>query len=778
MKSTGNDRGRSGNSRGRPGSQPQVATNSEYSGIFTESSFISEEISTADREEVDLKRLAESFLPKLTRPARSIKNMYRKQQKQQGNHKAMAHPIEAWPEHTLPAAVTDKVKAYKSAPIATEVTERKKSIILLDPATAQTESNNTNNNIIGSNNASGSANNTATGLRAAPIPGPLKSMNRKLRKQQADSRTDENVIKLQLLKDANAMVNQMPLRYLYSKPELRQYAHERVMRPIIQLAKKTLRERVAFAFAVWKVPREMKMNEKQIGFMVIAKRLIKLYEHALSKKFRIWAFNCSSRFIVERCKHLTYFVVQIQQWYRHMSIVKKEPWRMLERAVEICLHRRRAIKHMMQIEAAKRQALIKVRRGVLARRRMYFAVRAIQRNYRWVLLCRKTRWRLTRIQAVRKLQTWRRMLLCRDETDWALIHLILRCGGYSKVHKKVPHKLLRQWPLLKAVDKTISMLQKAWFISKGNYALFLKFQARKAFLAHQKLLNDMANVIQSNARARLWVKLLTAAFQHNRARRIQRGFRSYQYRKWLWLAVNRGRRRRVRHIQRAYRKHRWLKFLHDRFKLRRYIIVFTRAKNQLAAVYIQRSYRAYKIRERIRKEELKKFYAQQRARAGLVIAIISKIQRNWRQMKNPRMFSRHVYLLMRRLYLEKRRKFNQKARAIQQLARTYLAKKAAKLLAKQTKGQRVIAYFAKAYLLKLALFDRVQATRERRIRAANFIKWRLRGLLWMRFINVRFAIQRARLDLEQLRHWSANFIQRNMHRKFTEYHIAVRVAGR
>jgi hypothetical protein len=53
---------------------------------------------------------------------------------------------------------------------------------------------------------------------------------------------------------------------------------------------------------------------------------------------------------------------------------------------------------------------------------------------------------------------------------------------------------------------------------------------------------------------------------------------------------------------------------------------------------IQRAYRAYKERERIRKEELRKFYAAKRAQAALTSKITSKLQRNWRQNKSNKLF--------------------------------------------------------------------------------------------------------------------------------------------
>lgn len=707
----------------------------------------------SEMRETDMKYLAKSIsLPILNNPSRSIKAMYAKQKKQSIIKSSKLAPITAWPEENIASIISEKVKPYR--PINLLTAKKTPSVSRIIDKNIAIESD-------------------------LKLPKGLISMQQHLKVQQDSTRKDENFTRLIMMQDADTMVNELPLTYLYSKPGLRQYAYEKACRPIIKLALLRAYEEMKHAFQKWKLPPPVvKMNEIQIGFMVIGERLIHLLHTVLSKKFKIWALLHASRYAAIKYQRYAYFVIQIQRWYRHMTIIKKEPWKMLEHAIQTCLHRRRAIKYMLQLEFSRRQAAIKIRRGIATRRRFHFAARAIQRVFRWVLLYRRIRWRLTRITAARKIQSWRKMLLCRDATDWLLIHLILRSGGYSIVHRKVPKKHAKAWSFLYSVNACISQLQKAWFVSRGNFSLFIKAQARKAKMAHEKLLNDMATLIQSNYRAHLWYLLTLAAFQNNRARRIQRGFRSYQYRCWNLRIIQIRRHRLTQRIQRAYRTHRWLLFLRNRFKSRKYLIVFLRAKKQLSAIYIQRCYRAKKVYELKKKEEMRQFFALQRLQALQVLKTISKIQRNWRQLKNPAKFPRHVYLVMKRLYLEKRRKLNTNALIIQKRVKIFIEKIAAEMLKLKNMSAEVIARVTKKYLLRLAIFDRVRATIERRNRASNVIKRNLRGGLWWRLMSIRFSLMRARIDYKILIQQSANSIQRILHGKYMEYHAAVRVAGR
>ena len=170
--------------------------------------------------------------------------------------------------------------------------------------------------------------------------------------------------------------------------------------------------------------------------------------------------------------------------------------------------------------------------------------------------------------------------------------------------------------------------------------------------------------------------------------------------------------------------------------------------------------------------------------------------------------------------------------------RRWLKLKRRQRLRLHLKMVRKIWLFAKSYLLKLALYDRVMATRAKCRAAANFIKWNIRRCLFrqvcyyaptlslslslclslslslslslhlslsslslffyllfhsltnliypfppfthvrVKKLFVRFIVQRSLLEFEKLKILSIVLIQRNFRRKQYEYNTAVRLAGR
>jgi hypothetical protein len=134
-------------------------------------------------------------------------------------------------------------------------------------------------------------------------------------------------------------------------------------------------------------------------------------------------------------------------------------------------------------------------------------------------------------------------------------------------------------------------------------------------------------------------------------------------------------------------------------------------------------------------------------RTGDVRGFISRIQRNWRQVRhNAYRFPYHVKLCCIRIDRLKRLKLYNAAFSIQKLARYYieimLELRAKKLLA----ALPVLWRIAKACILKLALWDLVAAKRILKIKMANQIKRWLRQKIFHINLKPRFAAMKAKIE--------------------------------
>ena len=587
--------------------------------------------------------------------------------------------------------------------------------------------------------------------------------------------------------DADQMVSNLPLDYLYARPDLRHYAVARAVSVLYRLCLKKAAEQCRLAFEVWKNPPIVVMNEKQVGFMVISKRLEGLLMSALRFKFDHWAHLYSVRFLAQRDVFRNSMAIDIQRWFRLMRIIKREPFKRLLDAIQVCLQRRRAIKYTIEFEMLRRKAQQKVLNTILTRRRRFFAVRSIIRVKRWLDLRRKVAWRLTRLRATRMVQRWWRMVLCRPESDREIIRFIVRIGGVSQVRPRVlklPPKFFRDG-LLPAMNMLASMVQRAWLTSKGQLAMFMILAAKRAKAEYEKMLNDNATVIQQNWRGYLWKKLCSVAIIWNRARRIQRGYRAYQYRCWVHQRLEYRYIRYVRLLQNKVR--RWLtrRLLKWRFKARKAMLIFTRAKKSLCANMIQRCFRDYKERERIKKELLIAMIASLRANAEKVISAISKIQRNWRQNKNldkkgnGKRFPKHVRIIIEKIIRKQRLLLDSKARVIQRQVKIFVPLQIRKRHKFLRAKANIIWRFAKAYLLKLAIWDRIEARRLREKNASNVMKRNLRKFLFRRKIYLRGRIRGVQRRHKKELNDHATYIQRWLRRKRVEYWVLpVRKAAR
>jgi hypothetical protein len=679
--------------------------------------------------------------------------------------------------------------------------------------------------------------------------------SQQLQKLVHTSYGDELAARAQLFSSAESMVEHLPLKYLFSKPELRSYGLRRAAKILIKPALASTLHVCRQAFKYWHgmvygqsgAVAKKRLNDRHIGVLVIAKGIVNLYERAMRKKFRYWATVYSSRYKGILGKRPTLAAAFIQRWFRHLRIVRRQPFRNLAEAVHICLHRRRAIKRAIEYERTRRQALEKVRRGITLRRRIHFAARSIQRVYRFIMMLRRMRWRLTRSAAARKIKGWRKRILTkRDITALATIRLVLRCGGLKAVKPKLPRRLLlvhthqvkrhaihtdthnahgqhnthsalshglphpevhdpshhltshlagiphqhthphrtkKYFSVIGAVNDCIRQIQRAWFKCCNKYAEFEALAAQRAKEAYEKMRNDMCTIIQNSYRAHLWNQLLKAAYQNLRAIRIQRGFRAHTYRVWVAQQCMRGRHHRVTRIIRCYRRFVWRQLMAERFKLREAMLLFKKASLYSAVRRVQRKYRRFILHMREWKEEQKRLYEEQKKQHGFMLGHICTIQRFYRQFINnhPRSnsFSTHVLRICKYVVIPgMRRKMFNAAFRIQKLARNYLRRCAQLLLVKQTAACMIAWKLTKAYLLKLAIHDRVLATRERRRVASNRIKNNIRTMLWWRFLSIRTACQREKLTLQRMKNTNATVINMFIRRKYIEHFAPLRVAGR
>jgi hypothetical protein len=616
---------------------------------------------------------------------------------------------------------------------------------------------------------------------SASVPTSLNNYTNQLQKLVHAAHTDEMVARAQLFNDAESMVEHLPLKYLYSKPELRHYAIRRAAKQLIKPALASLRIIYGEVFRRWWAPKCDNLNDRQVGFLVISKALTTLLESAIRKKFKYWATIYSSRYKAILGKRPTMAAIVVQRWYRHLRIIQSQPFRNLAEAIHICLHRRRAIKRSIEFERSRRQALDKIRRGVALRRRIYFAARSIQRIYRFIMLLRRSRWRLTRSYAARKIKAWRkRVLTKRDFTSLTIIRLVLRCGGLKAVRPKLPPRLLKTNPrsVINTVNDCVRQIQRAWFKCCNKFAAFMALAAQRAKEAFEKMLNDMCTVIQNSYRAHLWNKLMKAAHQNLRAIRIQRGFRAFQYRCWVALTVLRGRHRRATRIKKFYSRCKWRQLMAFRFRVRQNLIIFTKAQRGSSVRRLQRRYRKFIVRMREFREEQKRIYEEQKKKHSFMIVHTITLQRFYRQFWHRSTFPTHVLRIARHAYRLHRRLINHSAGRIQKMTRAYLQRLSEILLGKQTAAAMIVWKLTKAYILKLAIHDRVLATRERRRRAANKMKKNFRFGVWWPYLCARFALQREKLRLYKMKNRNATVINMFVRRKYIEHFAPLRVAGR
>ena len=386
-----------------------------------------------------------------------------------------------------------------------------------------------------------------------------------------------------------------------------------------------------------------------------------------------------------------------------------------------------------------------------------------------------------------------------------MIRQILRFGGYTVVFSKMPQKLLDQWGHLGSFNACVSLIQKAYYASKGRLDLYMKAAAKRAHEAHMEMLNEKAVIIQDSWRAHLWDLLYRASWMNNKARRIQRGFRAHQYRDFNWARYEIHKIRKATLIGRNYRLYRARVYMKERFWQRKVIIVCTKCMRQLMAARIQKGYRDHVAYLLWVKEQLLAYYAAQRQGFESVMQATRTIQwfwrKNWRENWKATRFSkiamikagiketgywdikkckysRHVLLLFRNEHRKARLKLWHAAIKIQKIIRRYIKIRREKWARWQVYSADRIWRFTKSYLLKLALYDLVMARRRLLPPMAQKIKWNLRKCWFYRKLKPRWIARKLDWETKAFRDLAVKLIQRLTRRKVREYFMPLRKAAR
>jgi len=197
----------------------------------------------------------------------------------------------------------------------------------------------------------------------------------------------------------------------------------------------------------------------------------------------------------------------------------------------------------------------------------------------------------------------------------------------------------------------------------------------------------------------------------------------------------------------------------------------------MAAMMIQYTYRMHVAYEAWKHEELKQYYAKQRANVRVKMRMVSTIQRAYRRIM-LKTFPEHARLASVRIVGKRRNKQYLTVMKIQNVARVFIARQRVVDERRRVQSANVIWWITKAYLLKLKLYDLVYETRIRKNNAANHIKRYFRRQVFIRWIDMKCSIRRAVAFTEKLREHAASFIQKRIFRKRWENRLPLRVAGR
>lgn len=527
----------------------------------------------------------------------------------------------------------------------------------------------------------------------------------------------------------------------------------------------------------------MVLNDKQIGFLVIAKQLNSLVLKQCKRYFKIWSFQFGSKYDDIRDKEFNDSAYLIQHWFAQRMILRRQPFKDALGVFRMCLHRRQAIYYMISFEHKRKRAVEKIRRGIANRRRYYFAARIIQRIVRFVLIYREMKYRLTRKINGRKIQRWRRRVMRRSRKAMVIIKLVLRLGGYSKVMQRLTERLTIPGSLHRSIEEAVSTIQRSYLRSCGRYQEYLALKAERMKHEREERKHQAIVTIQ-----RFWLRVLhkeimRCAVLHNRARVIQRSFRHYQFRAPIQPPVPILQLCRERFhvlvIQRFVRRRLFHRQLMQRFPLRKRQLQCERRLRRISAFKIQVAYRAHVIYAAKKKEEMRLFFNAQRESGDVFLRCVRTVQRAFRHSRRPySMLPRHVRLFAFNLWRKWRLKRWTAACRIQRVALDYIEYLKVKDFLLRVASVNKIWRLSKSYGLRNRMYQLVMATRRRRNAAAMKLQWNLRTFVWLFKIRQRFVVMKERIRIERLRNKCATIIQRFYRRVEERYRYPVRVAAR
>ena len=111
-------------------------------------------------------------------------------------------------------------------------------------------------------------------MKATPVQSvstALQSVQQALSVQHTNIASQESRQRHHIIKNASHMVQQLPLSYLFSKPELRHYALEQIFHRMLIFAYLREKRMMERAFYVWNHPPVLVCNDRQIGLVVLAR---------------------------------------------------------------------------------------------------------------------------------------------------------------------------------------------------------------------------------------------------------------------------------------------------------------------------------------------------------------------------------------------------------------------------------------------------------------------------------------------------------------------------
>ena len=478
----------------------------------------------------------------------------------------------------------------------------------------------------------------------------LKRKKRERLPQPLGASTESSSSSAAILTTAESMIRGMPLSYLKSKPSLRKYVIDIAVHKLVAPLHRCILRLLQRAFAVWKCPPVIQVNERQFGVLVICKVMSNMMDHMMKRAFQVWAKKYSSTLNPLPLTATMLAILEIQRWYRHhfVHIKRKRLRKAWYAAVHGIMVRQRAISHYLRLEKQRVAALQKLRLGISYRRRYYFGCRTIQRVWRWKRRCIRTRVRLTRRWFARVIRNWwRRGRRKNGRAWWTETRIIVQCGGFFKVFSRMPARHLK-FGYHGSLHSCSRQLQRFYFSAKGKFALYMRISATRDRRLHEARLDRAARIIQNTYYVLMWRQHLAFVFQYNRARRIQRGIKSYHRRLSIYNLINARKQRSALLIQQFFKKYKDLRQLYIRFRRRQ---EFNQLRSRCSA-RIAHMYRSHRVWMEYKRIKTLKFYALLRGKTAVLHRCAAFIQKNWRVMHN--LFPRHVNLLMHRLERERR----------------------------------------------------------------------------------------------------------------------------